>query len=369
MAESRVQVVKPKQKDGTSELARREERTALWLLVPTFIVLLLIGIYPLGQVFVSSFTNQRFAGGNDSVAEFVGFQNYSNLLSMTFRQVPAETNDDGSVARGENGNIEYQNERIFLRRLETNRRYDAVGAFNLFGNRYVLGATNAAFIRATWDTLVFTVGSVFFETLLGMIIALALSVKFIGQGVMRAAMLVPWAVITVVSARIWEWMLQSTRAGFFNAFFQDMGWTQRNIGFFQDATWQIPSMIVMDVWKTTPFMALLLLAGLATIPKELYEAAKVDGASPIRQFFSITLPLLAPTLAVALIFRTLDALRVFDAFQVVLGRQRYSMASYAQDVLINQQQVGLSSAASVVIFVIIFGFAIAYTRAFGVEES
>ena len=367
MADSRVQVV-PKQKQGTSELAKREERTAIWLLVPTFIVLLLIGIYPLGQVFVSSFTNQRFAGGNDSVAEFVGFQNYSNLLSMTFRQVPVETDDSGNPVV-EDGETQFVNERIFLRRLETNRRYDAVGAFNLFGNRYVLGGTNAAFIRATWDTLVFTFGSVFFETVLGLIIALALATKFLGQGVMRAAMLVPWAVITVVSARIWEWMLQSTRAGFFNALFQDLGWTERNIGFFQDATWQIPSMIAMDVWKTTPFMALLLLAGLATIPKELYEAARVDGANPIRQFFSITLPLLAPTLAVALIFRTLDALRVFDAFQVVLGRQRYSMASYAQDVLINQQQVGLSSAASVVIFVIIFGFAIAYTRAFGVETE
>ncbi len=369
MAEQVTVVKQPKSKDGTSELAKREERTAFWLLVPTFIVLLLIGIYPLGQVFVSSFTNQRFAAGDSAQGEFVGFQNYSDLLSVTFRQVPAETNDAGEVVTDEDGNTEFVNERIYLRRLDTNRRYDAVGAFNLFGNRYVLGATNAAFIRATWDTIVFTVGSVFFETVLGMIIALALSVKFIGQGIMRAAMLVPWAVITVVSARIWEWMLQSTRAGFFNAFFQDMGWTERNIGFFQDATWQIPSMIAMDVWKTTPFMALLLLAGLATIPKELYEAAKVDGASPIRQFFSITLPLVAPTLAVALIFRTLDALRVFDAFQVVLGRQRYSMASYAQDVLINQQQVGLSSAASVVIFVIIFGFAIAYTRAFGVEDS
>ena len=369
MAESRVQVArKPQQKQGTSELARREERTAFWLLVPTFIVLLLIGIYPLGQVFISSFTNQRFAAGNDTVSEFVGFQNYSNLLTMTIRQVPVETNDAGEPVV-EDGQTQYVNERLFLRRLDTNRRYDSVFAFNLFGGRYVLGATNAAFVRAMWDTLVFTVGSVFFETVLGLIIALALSSKFLGQGIMRAAMLVPWAVITVVSARIWEWMLQSTRAGFFNALFQDLGWTQRNIGFFQDATWQIPSMIAMDVWKTTPFMALLLLAGLATIPKELYEAAKVDGANPIRQFFSITLPLLAPTLAVALIFRTLDALRVFDAFQVVLGSQRFSMASYAQNVLINQQQVGLSSAASVVIFIIIFGFAIAYTRAFGVETE
>jgi trehalose/maltose transport system permease protein len=116
-------------------------------------------------------------------------------------------------------------------------------------------------------------------------------------------------------------------------------------------------------------MALLLLAGLSTIPSELYEAAEVDGASKLRQFFTITLPLLMPTLAVALVFRTLDALRVFDLFQVVLGRQRYSMASYAQDLLISGRDVGMSSAASVIIFLIIFIFAILYIRALGVERE
>jgi trehalose/maltose transport system permease protein len=263
----------------------------------------------------------------------------------------------------------YENPRLFLRQLDTRLPYDAVNTFDAFGNRYVLGATSARFIRAVWDTLVFTVTSVAIETVLGMIIALTLATKFIGRGVMRAAMLVPWAIITVVSARIWEWMLQSTRAGFFNTLLTDLGLIDQSIAFFQTASLQVPAMIMIDVWKTTPFMALLLLAGLSTIPTELYEAAEVDGANPVRRFFSITLPLLTPTLAVALIFRTLDALRVFDLFQVVYGEARYSMASYAYYQLIAARNVGMSSAASMVIFILIFVFAILYIRALGVERD
>jgi trehalose/maltose transport system permease protein len=116
-------------------------------------------------------------------------------------------------------------------------------------------------------------------------------------------------------------------------------------------------------------MSLLLLAGLQLIPNDLYEAADVDGAGKIRQFLSITLPLLRPALTVALIFRTLDALRVFDVFNVLLARTRYSMASYAQDQLIQYQNAGLSSASSVVIFVLILVFALLYIRALGVEAE
>ncbi|MDZ7705137.1 MAG: sugar ABC transporter permease [Trueperaceae bacterium] len=366
MSQTQQQQTEAKQKQqGLSELAKREERTARWLLLPTFAVILLIAIYPLGQVFVSSFTNARFAAP-DHQTQFIGFQNYSNLLSMTIRELPVETDDEGNPVI-EDGEVQYENS---FRVLPSDpRRYRGVYEFSLFGNRYVLGATNQNFVRSIWDTVSLTVIAVFLETVLGMAIALTLSVKFLGRGVMRAAMLVPWAVITVVSARIWEWMLEPTRAGFFNAFFDQIGIASGNISFFTNPALQIPSMIAMEVWKTTPFMALLLLAGLATIPKELYEAAEVDGATPIRRFFSITLPLVAPTLAVALIFRTLDSLRIFDAFQVVLGEQRYSMASFAQSMLINNSDVGLSSAASVIIFIIVFSFAILYMRALGVDTE
>jgi trehalose/maltose transport system permease protein len=128
-------------------------------------------------------------------------------------------------------------------------------------------------------------------------------------------------------------------------------------------------MIAIDVWKTVPFMALLLLAGLQLISRELYEAAEVDGASKFRQFFSITLPMLRPTLAVALVFRTLDAIRVFDLFQIVLANTRFSMASFAFYNLIDSQTMGYSSASSVIIFALITVFAIVYIRLLGVEQE
>ncbi len=339
------------------------------MLLPSFLIILVLAIYPLSRVFYSSFTNERFAGGASAQTSFIGFQNYRQLLSMTIRALPPAVDADGDVRTDADGNTVYMNPRIFLRTLDTGLAYDSVATFGLFGNRYVLGATSATFIRAIWDTLVFTVSSVTLETLLGMIIALVLVSNFRGRGVMRAAMLVPWAIITVVSARIWEWMLQPTRAGFFNTLLSDLGLSDGNFAFFQTAALQIPSMVMIDVWKTTPFMALLILAGLTTIPSELYEAAEVDGAGKIRRFFSITLPLLVPTLAVALIFRTLDALRVFDLFQVVLGDARNSMASFAYYQLINARNVGMSSASSVVIFLIIFIFALFYIRALGVNRN
>ena len=128
-------------------------------------------------------------------------------------------------------------------------------------------------------------------------------------------------------------------------------------------------MIVIDVWKTTPYMALLLLAGLQIIPMELYEAAAIDGAGKIKQFINITLPLLKPALAVALIFRTLDALKVFDLFQVVLGSREYSMATYNYYQLVGNRAMGYSSAIGVIIFIIIFAFAILYIKALGGVDS
>ena len=363
MANSQAQS-QNKKRSGISDLAKQEERTAMWLLLPTFLVLVLVAIYPLGRVVVSSFTNARFA--SSAPTEFIGLQNYRDLLSMTIRELPLEVDDNGNPVLVD-GERQYESWVRVLPR-EPNR-YRAVTEFSLFGKRYVLGATKAEFVLSIWDTVVFTVITVLLETLLGMIIALSLSAKFVGRNVMRTAMLIPWAIITVVSAKIWIWMFQSTRAGFFNSLFNRLGWTDGTTGFLTEPSLQLPSIIMIDVWKTTPFMALLLLAGLATIPSELYEAAEVDGANKLRQFFSITLPLLTPTLAVALIFRTLDALRVFDLFQVVFGERRYSMASFAQDTLISNRDVGLSSAASVVIFVILFVFAIFYIRALGVDTE
>jgi trehalose/maltose transport system permease protein len=200
-------------------------------------------------------------------------------------------------------------------------------------------------------------------------VALVVNSNFKGRGIMRATMLVPWAVITVVSARIWEWMLQPTRAGLFNMVLNRLGLGDGSLSFLSSPALQMPTLIAVDVWKTTPFMALLLLAGLQLIPRELYEAGRVDGANKFRQFFSNTLPLLNPTLAVALIFRTLDALRVFDVFQVLMGNRMYSMATYNYYQLIGNRNMGLASAIGVIIFIFIAIFAVIYMRLMGVDKE
>jgi trehalose/maltose transport system permease protein len=356
---------KPKKKKQT-ELANREERLAYLLLVPTFIILFTIALYPLATVFYNSMTNRVFASAQP--VEFVGFENYARLLSITVRELPPVIDEaTGQVTVDENGQTVYERPLAVLPRQP--RAYRELGQFGLFGNRYVIGATDRNFVRSIWDTLVFTVVSVGLETVLGLGVALVVNSQFPGRGMMRVVMLVPWAIPTAVSSRMWEWMFGSTRTGFFNVFFQNLGIGDGQIPFLVDPTWQLPAMIAIDVWKTTPFMALLLLAGLQLIPSDVYEAADVDGASKVRQFWSITLPLLKPTLAVALVFRTLDAIRVFDVFQIVLAKRKFSMASFAYYELIDNQAMGYSSAASVVIFVIITVFAVLYIRMLGVDEK
>jgi trehalose/maltose transport system permease protein len=349
-----------------SQLAKGEQRVAYWLLLPTIAVLVAIAFYPLGSVFYSSLTNDTFA--SDVETEFVGLQNYSDLLSITIVELDPELDDAGNpVIDPETGEPEYQSPVEALPREP--RRYQDVFVFGLFGNQYVLGATDPEFILAIVDTLVFTVTTIVLEVIIGLGIALVLNVPFRGRGAMRAAMLVPWAILTAVSSRIWEWMFIDTRAGFFNVIFQKLGFSDGQTPFLADETFQLPAAIIIDVWKTTPFMALLLLAGLALIPDELYEAADVDGASRWSQFRSITLPLLNPTLAVALVFRTLDALRVFDLFQIVFAQRKYSMASFAYYQLIDSQRLGYSSAASVIIFFIITIFALFYIRSLGLAAD
>lgn len=353
-------------KTGRSDLAKREERLAYWLLVPTLIVLFLIAFYPLGSVFYNSLTDREFASGQEP--QFVGLENYAQLLSLTITELPPRLDDAGQPeVDPETGEQLYEPAVSVLPREP--RRYRELNQFSLFGTRYVIGATDADFVRAIGDTLQFTVLTVALETILGLGIALVVNAKFAGRGMMRVVMLVPWAVPTAVSSRMWEWMFQSTRVGLINVFLQDIGLIDQPIAWLVEESFQLPAMIAIDVWKTTPFMALLLLAGLQLISKDLYEAADVDGAGKIRQFFSITLPLLQPTLAVALVFRTLDAIRVFDLFQIVLAQKRYSMASYAYYELINGQRMGYSSASSVIIFFVITIFAIVYIRMLGVSNE
>jgi len=347
----------------SGEILRSESRLSYKLLSPTFIILILIAFYPLGSVFVTSFTNRTFASGEK--VEFIGFKNYRRLLGFTIKELPPQVDEKtGEVLKDpETGKTVYERAVRILPREPL--RYKELRQFSLFGKRYVLGATDRDFIRAVSDTVGFTVMSVFLETILGLAVALVLNYNFRGRGLMRAVMLIPWAIPTAVSSRIWDGMFASNRQGFFNVLFQWLGWGDGQISFLTNQGSQVWAMIAIDVWKTTPFMALLLLAGLQLMPKELYEAAKVDGAGPLKRFFSITLPLLKPTITIALVFRTLDALRVFDLFQIVLAQKRYSMASFTYYQLIDNQAMGYSSASSTVIFFIILIFTIVYIKAVG----
>jgi trehalose/maltose transport system permease protein len=358
---------KGKKRAGISGLQRSEERLAYLLLLPTFVILVAIAFYPLGSVFYTSLTDRVFASAQP--ISFIGLENYKNLLSLTIKELPPAIDEDTGepIIDPETGEIEYESSVRVLPREP--RRFRELTQFSLFGKQYVVGASDRDFVRAVWDTLVFTVITIILELVIGMAIALVVNTQFTGRGAMRAVMLIPWAIPTAVSSRMWEWMLGPTRTGVINVIFQYLGLGDGQIPFLVDPQYQLKAMIVIDVWKTVPFMALLLLAGLQLIPRELYEAANVDGASKVRQFFAITLPMLRPTIAVALVFRTLDALRVFDLFQIVLQKRRFSMASFAYYQLIDSQEMGYSSAASVLIFILISVFAILYIRMLRVEEA
>ncbi len=257
-----------------------------------------VAIYPLGKTIYQSFTDQQFLALEP--AQWVGLQNYRDLLDDTI------------------------------------------------------------FRDAVWTTLKFTVITVAFEFALGLAIALIVNSKFRGRGVMRAVMLVPWAIPTVVAAQMWKSMLQS------NGVISDAG-TRLGIlshphAWIADPATALGAICAVDIWKTAPFVALLLLAGLQVIPGDLYEAAEVDGANPLQQFWKITLPLLAPALFVTLVFRTLDALRVFDVFYVFFGNRlgTQSMSIYAQSTIVGDGYVGYGAAISMAIFLVIALFVVIY---------
>jgi len=285
-------------------LTLRQTRLAWLLVLPTLLVVALVAGYPLAQVFYYSFFKADIAFVEQP--EFVGFENY-----------------------------------LFLLR-------------------------DPDFRVAFWNTLQFTFWSVGLETILGLAIALIVHSNFKGRGLVRTAILIPWAIPTVVSAKMWQWMLNDIY-GVINVIGTKLGILSTKVAFLANPALVLPSIIAVDVWKTTPFMALLLLAGLQLIPSDIYEAADIDGASKWQQFWSLTLPLLTPALVVALIFRTLDALRVFDVIFVMTGvnTATKSLAVYNRQTLIDFQDLGYGSAISVAILVIIMVFVVLYMRFVG----
>lgn len=226
------------------------------------------------------------------------------------------------------------------------------------------------FWGALRHTAFFTVVSIMLELVLGLFLALAMNRAFRGRGVMRASVLVPWAIPTVVAALLWRFMFES-EAGIVNAVLVDIGILEKPMVWFIQTTTAWMPVILADVWKTTPFVALLLLAGLQNIDKSLYEAASMDGAGPWWQLSHITIPLLKHAILVTLIFRTLDAFRVFDLIYVLSGggpgTSTEPVALYAFNALLQNLRFGYGSALSVMIFLITFGLAVLYIKGLGVS--
>jgi multiple sugar transport system permease protein len=233
-------------------------------------------------------------------------------------------------------------------------------------DNYVFLLSDARFWSALGNTAYFTLVAVAVELLLAVPLALLLNRAFPGRGVLRASALIPWAIPTVVSARLWAWM-----------FNPDYGLINRllpgaDINWLGAPGYALHAAILVDVWKTTPFVALLVLAGLQGIPEDLYKAARVDGASTWRTFRSITLPLLKPAILLALLFRTLDAFRVFDAIYVLTeggpANTTETLSIYAYKTLMRSGDFGYGSTLAVATFLCVVGLSLVYLRLLGRED-
>ncbi len=283
----------------------KETVIAWWMVFPAILVISIIAFFPLFKTFYDSF--YEFGLRPDIERKFVGFRNYIEL---------------------------FKDER---------------------------------FISALKNTIFFTIVSVALETAFGLLIALIVNQPFRLRGMVRAAMLIPWAIPTAISSQMWKWMFND-QGGIISKWLENLGIIEQGVPILGNPKTAMWAIIAVDVWKTTPFMALLILAGLQLIPEELYEAARIDGANLWKRFTSITLPMLRPTIAVALIFRTLDALRVFDVvFIMTRGSvNTETLAVYNRVLLMDRAFTGAwfgyGSALSVVIFLLISIFAIVYIK-------
>jgi trehalose/maltose transport system permease protein len=288
-------------------------RQAIWLLMPTLIAIALVAGYPLFITFYYSLTDANIS--SPEKATFLGLGNFWF------------TTEEG----------------VDLGVLQDPKWWSSV--------KYTVG---------------FSVISVTLELILGTIIAMVVNSSFKGRGFLRTAMLVPWAIPTVVSAQMWKFMYDSE----FGLLGRSLKTVLDGNAILADSGTAMWALIGVDVWKTTSFMALLLLAGLQSIPTDMYEAADMDGASKWTQFWKMTLPLLRPTILVALVFRTLDSLRVFDVMYVMLGANKAaetSMSAYARLQLIDNSQLGYGSSVAVLIFIIIMAVTIGYVTTLKVK--
>jgi trehalose/maltose transport system permease protein len=218
--------------------------------------------------------------------------------------------------------------------------------------------------RAVRNTLAFAAASVTLETALGLGIALVLHAHLPGRGLLRAAILVPWAIPTVVSAQMWAWMYHDLY-GVVNHLLMATGIVDAPRAWTAEPGLALAAVVAVDVWKTTPFVALLALAALTLVPRDLYEAARVDGVPAHTVFRRVTLPLVWPALGVAVLFRLLDALRIFDLVYVLTGDSRHtaSMSVYVRQQLVDFGDVGYGSAAATWLVLVVGAVAALYLTA------
>ena len=283
---------------------RGERRLALWMLSPSMVVIALVAAYPIGYAFWLSLN--EYSVRVPGLSRFAGFDNYTEA----------------------------------------------------FGS--------SEFWQAVIVTFMFTVISVGLELLVGIGMALAMHEAFRGRAVLRTVVLVPWAVLTVVSAITWRTIFEPN-LGLAPQLLSTLGLPGADVVWLGEEGYSLAVMVLADVWKTAPFMALLLLAGLQVIPNDVYDAAKVDGASTWQRFRRITLPLLAPAILVALISRTPDALRLFDLPYVLTrgANNTTTLSLLAHNELTNNRLIGYGSALSVLTFVIVMAVSFLYIRTVG----
>lgn len=289
-------------KKKMSAFQRDEVRTAWIMLIPALLLVASIALYPaLRTIWLS--LHEMVLTDPGSGFPFVGLQNYIDFLSDT-------------------------------------RAHAALGF-----------------------TIRFTVVTVTFEFLLGLGSALAMDRAFKGRGLVRAAMLVPWAIPTAVSAMMWKF-IYNDQYGLFNDILMRLNLIDDYQAWLSTSSGSFMALVIADIWKTTPFIALLMLAGLQMIPKEMYESAKLDGTNYLQQLWYITLPMLKSTIFVALLFRTLDAFRVFDLVSVMTNgaNNTESLSLYAYQNLMSFLDFGYGSAIAVVVFIVVLLIALVYMK-------
>ena len=295
-------------------LQAQRTRAAFWFLAPMLLMLFFVAAWPLFRSISFSFTDATSDTIFNGQSHWVGFDNY----------IERRVRDNGDV------------------------RWRGV-------------LVDKDWWNAVWNTVRFAFISVAFETVLGLLVALVLDAEFKGRAVVRAAILIPWAIPTIVSARMWGWMLND-QFGIINSALIALNIIDTPIAWTARSDTAMIAVLMVDIWKTTPFMALLMLAGLQMIPRDMYEAARLDGIHPVKVFFRVTLPLLRPALLVAVIFRILDALRIFDLIYVLTPRSEGTVTMSVLSYLNLQQfgKYGVGSAQSTLLFLIITLFVTLY---------